>query len=350
MHCPTLKDLPPPPPAKSGWPWTEEPPQPLDAAPFASAWPRISIVTPSYNQARFIEETIRSVLLQGYPNLEYIIIDNGSSDGSLEIIKKYAPWLKHWMSEKDQGQSDALNKGFSLCSGEILAFLNSDDMFLPEALQTVALSYVKNGRFIWLASAVLWGEGLTNNRIWQPLKASFPIFVSTQTVAQQGVFWAASAKPKPYFDNKKHFCMDHRFFTEIYLRHGPPRIINKATAFFRKHPGAKTWRLTERLKDERQELIDEIIARVNPQTALRIRKETFFEEAIYTIQEFLNDNSKSITEKRKGLVAALKILTRAFLLLPGRTFFSLLVRLRMRGRRVFCLVVRLLRQLTLTGN
>ena len=99
--------------------------------PNGEAWPRISIVTPSFNQGQFIEETIRSILLQGYPNLEYIIIDGGSTDESVEIIKKYEPWLTYWVSEKDRGQAHAINKGLERCTGEILAYINSDDYYYP---------------------------------------------------------------------------------------------------------------------------------------------------------------------------------------------------------------------------
>lgn len=105
-------------------------------------WPKISIVTPSYNQGEFIEETIRSVLLQNYPNLEYLVIDGGSTDKTLDILKKYAPWLYYWVSEKDQGQADAINKGFDKASGQILAYLNSDDLYLPGTLHTVATHFL----------------------------------------------------------------------------------------------------------------------------------------------------------------------------------------------------------------
>jgi glycosyltransferase involved in cell wall biosynthesis len=131
-----IETLPRPPNGKAGWPWTEESRQLSPTMREGRALPKISIVTPSYNQGQFLEETIRSVLLQNYPNLEYIIMDAGSTDNSVEIIKKYEPWLTYWVSEKDNGQSHAINKGFRISTGKILTWLNSDDLLLAGALGT----------------------------------------------------------------------------------------------------------------------------------------------------------------------------------------------------------------------
>jgi glycosyltransferase involved in cell wall biosynthesis len=139
-----VSELPAPAAGKVGWPWTVESPPCPETMPDAAEWPKISIVTPSYNQADFLEETIRSVLLQGYPSLEYFIIDGGSKDASVDIIKKYEPWLTGWVSEKDRGQSHAINKGFARCMGDLITFQNSDDFYLPGVFQDAALRWAQD--------------------------------------------------------------------------------------------------------------------------------------------------------------------------------------------------------------
>jgi len=141
MGCVGLSELPPPPASRTGWPWTEQAPGLPDAPPGGGSWPKISIITPSRNQGRYIEETIRSVLLQGYPELEYIVIDGGSDDETVEVLRKYEPHLAYWVSEADRGQSHAINKGLARCTGEVFNWLNSDDLLLPGALAAVAAAW-----------------------------------------------------------------------------------------------------------------------------------------------------------------------------------------------------------------
>ena len=171
MKCPKLTELPAPPPDKSGWPWTEETHR---ASPGVAVSNRISVVTPSYNQGEFLEETIRSVLLQGYSDLEYIVIDGGSSDQSVDIIRKYEKWLAYWVSEKDSGQTNAINKGFSRSTGEFRAYLNSDDVYLPDALSQAALSSTQQPETALLyADCELIDENseLTGSGLRRPLKS-----------------------------------------------------------------------------------------------------------------------------------------------------------------------------------
>jgi glycosyltransferase involved in cell wall biosynthesis len=136
--CPSLTELPTPPAGKNGWPWTEEAAQLPETMPDGPPWPKISIVTPSYNQGQFIEETIRSVLLQGYTNLEYIVMDGGSTDNSVDVIRKYESWITFWESTPDRGQAHAINKGLAHATGEWFNWINSDDILLPNGLGTLA--------------------------------------------------------------------------------------------------------------------------------------------------------------------------------------------------------------------
>jgi glycosyltransferase involved in cell wall biosynthesis len=138
MSCPSLQELPAPPAGKTGWPWTEESTTLPATMPDGRAWPRITVVTPSFNQGAFLEGTLRSILLQGYPDLEYFVLDGGSTDGSVEIIKKYAPWLSGWVSEPDGGQSAAIDRGLRRGSGLFATWINSDDMLCRDALVTHA--------------------------------------------------------------------------------------------------------------------------------------------------------------------------------------------------------------------
>lgn len=151
-RMPTLRDLPPPARGRTGWPWTVEPPA-LQSSDDVT-WPKITIVTPSYNQVQFAEATLRSVLLQGYPKVEYLVFDGGSTDGTAEVIARYGAWLDWSESERDRGQSHAINKGFERATGQIVAWLNTDDRYLPGTLHAVARQYLSHpGAAAWVGGS-----------------------------------------------------------------------------------------------------------------------------------------------------------------------------------------------------
>jgi glycosyltransferase involved in cell wall biosynthesis len=244
MKCPTLAELPPPPPGKTGWPWTDETATLSQARPDGSDWPRISIVTPSYNQGRFIEETIRSVLLQGYTDLEYILTDGGSQDQSVEIIKKYEPWLSYWVSEKDRGQSHAINKGFHRSTGVILGWLNSDDVLLPNALATVAAILPRPDEPVIIAGRAEIRDVSVSQTISivDRLPQTFSDVFSLETsFPQPSVFFTREAlKLAGVLKENLHYAMDF----ELWLRmapHVPITLIEQHLSWMRQHDDAKTW-------------------------------------------------------------------------------------------------------------
>ena len=220
MRCPTLADLPPPPEGKKGWPWTVETSQAPESMPDGKPWPRISIVTPSYNQGQFIEETIRSVLLQGYPDLEYIIMDGGSTDETVEVIRKYEPWITFWVSELDGGQTEAINKGCRLATGDIIAYINSDDVYCPSTISKV-VDYSMGHPDV----AMVYGDALHIDRegalmsIVRTGEVNLVRYLSNQFyLPQPAVFFRHRIFDEiGYFDPRYNLAMDKEFWTRVLL-------------------------------------------------------------------------------------------------------------------------------------
>lgn len=237
-------ELPAPPVDRKGWPWTDAP-EPLPATmPSGRAWPRVSVVTPSYNQGQFIEQTIRSVLLQGYPNLEYIIVDGGSTDESVEVIRKYEPFLAHWESERDRGQSHAINKGFARATGDVLCWLNSDDYYLPGTLRAVA-----EALFEGAGAAAVVGHCVqvyTDERRPHRGVGRFENpgrlleFWKGYQMHQPSIFWRREVFERVgYLDESLHLTMDFDYWVRM-ARHFDFRNLDRDLACATYHGEAKT--------------------------------------------------------------------------------------------------------------
>lgn len=183
--------------------------------PDGRAWPRISLVTPSFNQAPYLEETIRSVLLQGYPNLEYHIIDGGSTDDSVAIIRKYEPWLSGWVSERDRGQSDAINKGFARTTGEIFNWICSDDLLEPDALRRVALAFAESPSVDAVAGDChcRYDHDPARSEIRSPDLVRLQRSPFLSAIWQPSCFFRRSAVRRPRLvRDDLHFCMDRELW------------------------------------------------------------------------------------------------------------------------------------------
>jgi glycosyltransferase involved in cell wall biosynthesis len=249
MRCPTLADLPRP-PGKTGWPWTIESPQLPDTMPGGSAWPRITIVTPSFNQGEFIEETIRSVLLQGYPDLQYIIMDGGSNDGTVDILRKYEPWFAHMEIKKDRGQAHAINKGYELGSGDIFQWINSDDFLYPGVLKQISENCPLGG---CLAGGMReFGANWEHVNFQANLSIDNLLVRSGPAVWLQPSFWITKKVGGYAFplNEQLHFAFDWEMLLRILVEKVPIAYIPTCLVNFRHHQASKTVSLASCWRNE----------------------------------------------------------------------------------------------------
>jgi glycosyltransferase involved in cell wall biosynthesis len=247
----SIHDLPPPPDGKHGWPWILEQETTSSTSPDLSSiddLPLISVVTPSYGYGDFIEETIRSVLLQNYPRIEYIVIDGASKDATVDVMNKYQKFFKYSVSEPDRGQTDAINKGFTHCSGDIFVWLNADDAFAhPDCFYQVAQQFQAGNKLIVGACQHVDAQNLP---IILPHDEGYSI---PQSFIEYCRFWSYSPLPQPAtfvdrrlaeqafpLDADKFWAMDFQFFARV-LKQQPQAIwLKHRWVNFKVHGANKT--------------------------------------------------------------------------------------------------------------
>ncbi len=257
MRCPRLNELPPPPAGKTGWPWTEECAQMPDMRSDGRGWPKISIVTPNYNYGSFIEETIRSILLQGYPDLEYLVIDGASTDFSMDIVRKYEKWISFCVSEKDSGQASAINKGLKKCTGILVNWINSDDLLTPGSLRILGDLSAQNPQAIIAGacrnfSADKPDEVIVNSGL---NAESLIAFWRNKTVFHQPSIFvpAAAIRKAGYLDEAFRFCFDHDWLIRLTRVCGVV-YTRQVLADFRLHDLSKTVSQTPLFLGEREQI------------------------------------------------------------------------------------------------
>ena len=200
----------------------------------------VSIITPSYNQAKYLEQTILSVLNQDYPTIEYIVMDGVSTDGSVDIIRKYAGKLTYWESVKDKGQADAINKGFARATGEIIAWLNSDDYYLPGTVSAAVKIFEQNPDVVLVYGNMLAvdANGQTFNTLTYK-QLTLEDLLSFQIIGQPAVFMRRSALQKTSgLDLSFHFLLDHLLWIQI-AKQGKVLHVNQTWSAARYHAEAK---------------------------------------------------------------------------------------------------------------
>ncbi len=232
----------------------------------ASTFPKITIITPTYNQGEFIEKTIISVLDQNYPNLEYIIIDGGSTDATIDIIKKYEKQITYWISEPDYGQSDAINKGFKLASGDIINWLNSDDYLEENTLSMIANEFKIHSIDVLCGySNLITPKGVIKKRTSRP-ETNYAEFIAHGHIMQPSTFFSKEIFNEfTPLENSLHYMMDHYLWLQYICKYGTAKVkyIDSTIAHVLIHENAKSYKMINLFKEDKERIYFSLFKSMN---------------------------------------------------------------------------------------
>lgn len=222
--------------------------------------PKISIITPSYNQGNFIEETILSIVNQNYDNLEYIIIDGGSTDNTIDIIKKYEPKIDYWVSEPDKGQSHAINKGLKIATGEIVAWLNSDDIYLPNAFEKIIPAFENPAVYLTFGRTIAFNEKKELAVWWKDYPDDKLCFIGGSPFPPQpSTFYRKKLfEEQGEIDERYHYSMDYDVFTKATLNYEISEV-KESLSKFRLHGSSKSITQSEKFRLDRRMIFKKIV-------------------------------------------------------------------------------------------
>jgi glycosyltransferase involved in cell wall biosynthesis len=318
------RELPPPLTPAPDWPFTA--PEPVEISPEElERLPVISVITPSYQQGRFIEQTVRSILLQGYPKLEYIIMDGGSTDMTLQVIQRYEDWITHWESAPDGGQADAIQRGWARATGDLVAWLNSDDWYAPGALLRVGRAYAAAGGPEWIAGAVqnMKAAGSGTIKTPQPMTAAELLGFRNHSWHQPGMFWRRDFIRKIGALNQSyHIAFDHEYWVRSILAGHQPLCLPEVLTFFRIHADAKTGAFSKQGMDEFVAIKDKYRSRLSPRDQRQVEEDLRKLKA-----EYLEVIARGLVRQgRRGEAVRYVLEHRDLLPLMGKAYFGVLGR------------------------
>jgi glycosyltransferase involved in cell wall biosynthesis len=271
-------------------------------------FPKISVVTPSFNQAEYLAETLASIVNQRYPNLELIVMDGGSTDGSRDVIRSFEPHIAYWVSEKDRGQSHAINMGLAKATGDVLCWLNSDDVFLPGALNAVAYTFNSHSDWDWISGPCLkFGDRFHELVGYFEQPADAAEWMVHCPISQPSTFWRRKLYEKHGdLDESFNFALDFEYWIRFVTAGETLHFIDRPLSAYRLHDVSKTVAHAEKFKAEELRLRAKHIDKLSAAQRSKLDALLHRSSAMDALSEAVMKVADSPTDARAEVVGVLK--------------------------------------------